>query len=110
MGALTEDLPKPMLPLDGRPMLEHIVRRLQQAGLAEILLVVGYRRDLIEDHFARGFTGISFAVQEVAEGTAPAVKLARAFVGADTFLLTFGDIVFRFAHYAGICAAMDWPR
>ncbi len=91
-----------MLPIEGKPMLEHIVRRLQQAGLTEILIVVGYRRDLIEDHFARGFTGVSFAVQEVAEGTAAAVRLARTFAGSDSFVLTFGDIICGFDNYAGI--------
>ena len=33
MGALTEELPKPMLPIEGRPMLEHIVLRLREAGI-----------------------------------------------------------------------------
>ena len=76
MGELTEEMPKPMLPLNGRPMIEHIVRRLQDAGLREILIVVGYRRELIEDHFRDGFSGVSFVVQEVVEGTlASAVQL-----------------------------------
>src|SRR5689334_6978586 len=107
MGALTEELPKPMLPIADNPMLEHIVRRLRQAGLAEILIVVGYRRELIERHFARGFTGISFAVQEAAEGTAMALKLARAFVAADPFVLTYGDIICGFENYSGICSVMN---
>jgi UDP-N-acetylglucosamine diphosphorylase / glucose-1-phosphate thymidylyltransferase / UDP-N-acetylgalactosamine diphosphorylase / glucosamine-1-phosphate N-acetyltransferase / galactosamine-1-phosphate N-acetyltransferase len=106
MGALTGELPKPMLPIEGKPMLEHIVRRLGQAGIAEILIVVGYRRELIERHFVRGFTGISFAVQQVVEGTAAAMKLARAFVAADPFLLTYGDIICGFANYTGISAAL----
>ena len=107
MGELTEELPKPMLPLNGRPMIEHIVRRLQEAGLREILIVVGYRRELIEDHFRAGFPGVYFAVQEVVEGTASAVRLGRDFVGHDPFLLTFGDIICDASNYSGIAAELE---
>jgi len=102
MGALTGELPKPMLPVNGRPMLEHIVRKLQGAGLREVLLVVGYRRDVIEAHF-RDFAGVAFAVQETAEGTAKAVALGRDFAAGEPFLLTFGDILCDASNYSGIC-------
>ena len=103
MGALTDDVPKPMLPVDGRPMLEHIVHRLQSAGIQEVLLVVGYRRESIMDHFGQpAFTGISFAVQETVNGTAAAVKLGRAFAADEPFLLTFGDILTGAENFRGI--------
>jgi UDP-N-acetylglucosamine diphosphorylase / glucose-1-phosphate thymidylyltransferase / UDP-N-acetylgalactosamine diphosphorylase / glucosamine-1-phosphate N-acetyltransferase / galactosamine-1-phosphate N-acetyltransferase len=107
MGGLTEELPKPMLPLNGRPMIEHIVRRLQEAGLREILIVVGYRRELIKDHFRAGFSGVSFVVQELVEGTASAVKLGRDFAGIEPFLLTFGDIICDASNYSGIAAELE---
>jgi NDP-sugar pyrophosphorylase family protein len=107
MGGLTKELPKPMLPLNGRPMIEHIVRRLQEAGLREILIVVGYRRELIEEHFRDGFSGISFVVQDVVEGTASAVKLGGGFVGDEAFLLTFGDIICDGSNYSGIAAELE---
>lgn len=102
MGALTEELPKPMLPIEGRPMLEHIVLRLREAGVDRILIVVGYRRELIEAHFATGFPEVSFVTQEVVEGTASAVRLGRDFISADPFLLTFGDILCGARNYTGI--------
>lgn len=102
MGSLTEDLPKPMLPVQGRPMLEHVIRGLQSVGLREILLVVGYRRELVEEHF-RGFDGVRFVTQEVVEGTGRAVQLGRDFVDDDSFLLTYGDILTPAANYRGIC-------
>src|ERR1035438_6121649 len=43
MGALTEDLPKPMLPVKGKPLLEHILDHLGQAGVRECGLILGYR-------------------------------------------------------------------
>jgi NDP-sugar pyrophosphorylase family protein len=106
MGALTEDLPKPMLPLEGKPMLEHIVTRLLSAGISEILLVVGYRRELIEEHFAR-FPSVRFVVQEVREGTAAAVRLGRDFAAGEAFLLTFGDIICAAENYSGIVEMLE---
>ncbi len=107
MGALTEEIPKPMLPIDGRPMLEHIVLRLREAGVARILIVTGYRRELIEAHFAAGFPEVSFVVQEIVEGTASAVRLGRDFVGACPFILTFGDILCGARNYTGIAETLS---
>lgn len=106
MGDLTEETPKPMLRVGDAPMLEHIVRRLQSVGAEEILLVVGYRRDLVQAHFA-SFPGISFVVQDVVDGTASAVKLGRNFIGDEPFLLTFGDIITPAENYAGIGADLE---
>ena len=105
MGALTDDLPKPMLPLLGRPMLEHIVERLRAAGVADILLVTGYRAETIEEHFA-GDSGIRFVRQASIDGTARAALLGRDFAGSDPVLFTFGDIVIDAEDYAGILARL----
>jgi dTDP-glucose pyrophosphorylase len=91
-----------MLALAGKPMLEHIVDRLREAGMEEILIVVGFRGDTIVDHFRGRLAGIEFAVQEVVEGTAAAVRLGRGFAGDDSFLLTFGDIICDASNYSAI--------
>jgi NDP-sugar pyrophosphorylase family protein len=93
MGALTDETPKPMLPVQGRPMLEHILERLGEAGVERYLLVVGYRREVIQEHFAAGPFAIDYVVQEMVDGTGSAARLAREFAGSDPFLLTFGDIL-----------------
>jgi NDP-sugar pyrophosphorylase family protein len=92
MGALTEDLPKPMLPLNGKPLLEHILDRLGQAGIRECGLITGYRHEVIEQHFARYPMRLEFIHQAIINGTAGAAKLAREFAGGDPFLLAYGDI------------------
>jgi len=92
MGALTEDVPKPMLPVQGKPLLEHILDRLAAAGVRECGLITGYRHELIEQHFAHYPMRIEFLHQEVINGTAGAAKLARAFVANDPFLMAYGDI------------------
>jgi NDP-sugar pyrophosphorylase family protein len=107
MGNLTAELPKPMLPINGKPMLEHIVNRMRQAGIAEILIVTGFKRELIEEHFRDGFPGISFAVQQTQEGTAKAVQLGKQFVGSDPFILTFGDIICGAENYTGIARTLS---
>jgi NDP-sugar pyrophosphorylase family protein len=92
MGTLTEELPKPMLPVGGKPLLEHILDRLARAGVREFGLITGYRHEVIEKHFERYPMRLAFIHQEVVNGTGGAAKLARAFAGGDPFLLTYGDV------------------
>ena len=93
MGNLTSDLPKAMLPVNGTPLLEHILERLRAAGFERALIVTGYRAEQIEGHFAGYSMPLTFARQEALNGTATAALLAREFAGEDSFLLTFGDIL-----------------
>ncbi len=51
---LTRDVPKPMLEVRGRPILEHIIDQLRQYGVFRITLAVNYLRDVITDHFGNG--------------------------------------------------------
>jgi histidinol-phosphate phosphatase family protein len=50
----TDRLPKPMIPVDGRPFLEFLVEQLREQGIAHIVLLTGYRGQDIEDHFGNG--------------------------------------------------------
>ena len=99
MGEITAETPKPMLLVRGRPMLEHVIEGLADAGVKEFLFVVGYRREAIEQHFRRWRLPIEFRVQERADGTGSAARLARDFAGSAPFLLTFGDILCEPAAY-----------
>ena len=96
MGELTSELPKPMLRVQGRPILEHIVAGVVAAGVHEIFIVTGWRADVIEDHFGDGKkfgAQISFGRQVVQDGTGKAPELAKNFIGDSPFLLTYGDIL-----------------
>ncbi len=98
MRELTQELPKPMLRVQGRPILEHIIEGLRAAGIREVCLITGWRAEVIEDHFGDGSRwglSICYARQEVQDGTGRAPEYAKAFVGADDFLLTYGDILVR---------------
>ena len=96
MRELTNELPKPMLRVQGKPILQHIVEGLGQNGVSEIFIVTGFRADVIEHHFGDGKklgVRIAYGRQVVLDGTGKAPELAKAFVANDPFLLTYGDIL-----------------
>jgi dTDP-glucose pyrophosphorylase len=106
MGELTSSLPKPMLSVAGRPILEILLGRLLEAGYSEALIVTGYQADLIEDYFRNYRLPLRFVRQSPVNGTATAALLARDFVASDDFLLTFGDILAPAAFYREIFAQL----
>ena len=93
MGGMTQEMPKPMLPVRGKPLLEHILERLATVGIERFLLVVGYQHELIERHFQNWPGRIEFQLQAPVNGTGSAARLARTFAANELFLLTFGDIL-----------------
>ncbi len=103
MKELTSDLPKPMLKVQGRPILEHIVAGLKSAGIREFFIVTGWRAESIEDYFGDGSrwgARISYGRQLIQDGTGKAPELAKEFVGASPFILTYGDILVKPETYA----------
>lgn len=99
MGSVTRQWPKPLLPVRGRPMLEHILEALAAAGIERFFVVTGFRHELIEEHFRNWPLPIEFQVQEPVNGTASAARLARHFAGREPFLLTYADILCAAAEY-----------
>ena len=96
MRELTNELPKPMLRVQGKPILEHIVTGILAAGVRDIFIVTGWRADVIENHFGDGKkwnARIAYGRQVIQDGTGKAPELAKAFVGDSPFLLTYGDIL-----------------
>src|SRR5882672_10220747 len=96
MRELTNELPKPMLKVQGKPILEHILEGLIGAGIREVFIVTGFRADVIENYFGDGsrwHARIEYGRQMVQDGTGKAPELAKQFIGASTFMLTYGDIL-----------------
>src|SRR6185503_17851132 len=96
MKELTNDVPKPMLPVQGKPILEHIIEGLKSAGVREFFIVTGYRAGVVENHFGDGSkfgVKVSYGRQVVQDGTGKAPELAKNFVGTSSFILTYGDIL-----------------
>jgi histidinol-phosphate phosphatase family protein len=87
------DLPKPMIPIGGKPLLEHQVELAQRHGFGDILVFACYRADLIERHFGDGSRWglrIRTVVEREPLGTAGAV-LAGFDLLADEFVVMYGD-------------------
>ena len=96
MKELTDELPKPMLKVQGRPILEHILQGILAADVQEIFFVTGFRAPVIEQYFGDGSrwgARIVYGRQEVQDGTGKAPEPAKEFIEASPFLLTYGDIL-----------------
>ena len=110
MKGLTEDVPKPMLVVAGRPLLEHILVTLRSAGIERFAIITGYRAERIESHFGDGArlgVEIVYRRQEVRDGTARALLLARDAIGDRSFLLGWGDILAEPSNYPALLGAFE---
>lgn len=93
LKALLGDLPKPMIRIGGKPLLEHQVELAKHHGFTEIVIFACYRPDLIRAHLGDGSHAgvkISYQIEKVPLGTAGAV-LAGIDVLADQFVVFYGD-------------------
>jgi dTDP-glucose pyrophosphorylase len=102
MRELTSDLPKPMLQVRGKPILQHIIQGMKAAGVLEFLIIVGWRADVVRGFFGDGSplgVRVGYETQVVQDGTGKVVELAREFCGDDPFLLSYGDILLDAANY-----------
>jgi len=96
MRELTADLPKPMIEVRGKAVLQHMVEGLRDAGVREFLIIVGYRAETVSNFFGDGSRykiQIQYATQVVQDGTGRVVDLARNFVATSPFVLSYGDIL-----------------
>ena len=110
MRELTEELPKPMIPVRGKPILLHIVEGLQSAGVERVQIIVGYKAEVVRDFFGNGSAfgvAVEYATQVVQDGTGRVVELSREFVGDKPFVLSYGDILVAPANYAKLTALED---
>ena len=93
MGSATEEIPKPMLSIHGRPMIDLIVERLSLSGISRFLVVIGHQGETIRHHFEGTKPVLEFVSQKPVDGTGSAALLARNFAADKPFLLAYGDIL-----------------
>jgi len=90
---LTYTKPKVMLPIANKPILEHVIVELRKAGIKDVILVVGYRDEVIRNHFKDGSDwdiNITYVSQKVQLGTADALKSAMHLID-DEFIYVVDD-------------------
>jgi dTDP-glucose pyrophosphorylase len=98
----TNKYQKTMVPIHGKPILEYIVNGLIYAGLKDIIIVVGYRKNQIIDYFQNGKKwniNIEYVEQKNLNGTGGALLLCKDLIENDHFFLTWGDILVPFGVY-----------
>jgi NDP-sugar pyrophosphorylase family protein len=91
---LTNHLPKPMLPLAGRPLLEHIITHLRDCGVTDLALNLYHLPTMVMDYFGDGRrwgVHLRYSVEEHLLGSAGGVKRLQSFFD-DTFLVYYGDV------------------
>ena len=94
---LTNDIPKPMLPVLHRPMIVHLVEHLEQAGVTDVVLALGFKPEPFQAAFPDGAHGdvrVHYAVEPEPLDTAGAIGFAARAIGVDdTFIVANGDII-----------------
>lgn len=92
---ITQNLPKPMVPLAIRPMMEHIINLLKSHNIYELVVLLFFQAETIKNYFQDGErfgVKIDYILPEEDYGTAGAVKLAEDYID-DTFIVISGDVL-----------------
>lgn len=104
LAPLTDEIPKPMLPVGGRPLIEYIVDQFVRQGFRRFIFSVNYKKEIIENHFGDGSAfgaSINYIEEDARLGTAGALTLLpenmeSPFIVMNGDILTtlnFGDLV-----------------
>jgi NDP-sugar pyrophosphorylase family protein len=110
MCEITDDIPKPMVEVGGRPMLWHVLRALAGAGVQDAAVIVGYMADSIRNYFGTGENvglKLSYFTQEIQDGTGRAAEPAREYLSGGPFFFTFGDILTKAKAYVEMAGVFD---
>lgn len=92
----TYELPKPLLPVKGKPLLEHLIRKLTKSGITEVIICIGYLGEKIKEYFGNGEkfgVKITYSEEKEALHTGGALAKIRKLLHDDTFLVIHGDIL-----------------
>ena len=92
-----DEIPKPMVPVDGKPLLEYQVEKLKSYGIKKIVMIVGHLGEKIVDHFKDGKdfgVEIDYIFEKEPLGTAGAFYYLKDKIDAKDFMLVFGDVFF----------------
>ena len=93
MKPITDEIPKPLIPLQGKPILQHTIELLKKYGIDHIIISLGYKGEKIREHFGDGLrygVKINYVNEKEALGTAGPLRLAKKFIKG-TFVLCNSD-------------------
>ena len=94
MWPLTEDIPKPLLPISGIPIIKRQIDELKKVGVKKLYILIGYQMNEISDYIDKTETEIevNYIIQEKQKGTGHAVKMAENKIKGSFYCLN-GDII-----------------
>jgi len=99
LGQLVKDCPKPMLPINGKPFLDYLLKQVVHFGFKDILLLGGYKSNILDEHYNKRYflkgININILTEPKPLGTGGALKFAKAYLYPE-FLLMNGDSLFDF--------------
>lgn len=104
LGHLTKEVPKPMVSVAGKPMIDHLLQRIARAGIKDFVLVTRYLEEVIKGHLGDGSDmglNIEYVHQADKYGTAAALLTAKERVGDETLMMTYADILTSRSNYPG---------
>jgi len=90
---LTYNIPKPLLPIKGQPIVEHAIKNMAQQGIKKIILSIGYKSETIQEYFGDGKkwgVHISYSLESNPLGTGGAIKKALGNLNQPVFVV-WGD-------------------
>lgn len=96
MRPFTFELPKTMIPVKGRPILEHIIELLREYDIREIHVAIGHLGEKVKDHFGDGSkygVRINYIEEKKKTGTGGSLRNAIPLLGVEPFLLIWGDVL-----------------
>ncbi len=96
MRPFTYEVPKPLIPVGGRPLLEHTLALLREAGLTHLIITVSHLAEKVEQHFSDGQkfgVHITYAHESKPSGTGGALLAARKHLSNNPFVVLYGDVL-----------------
>lgn len=96
LGELTKDVPKPMLNIGDRPMLQHLVEQFRDQGFSKFLFCLNYKKEIIQDYFLDGKrfgVNINYVIESEPLGTAGALSLIRPGTFSEPFFVVNADVL-----------------
>ncbi|MBU0605250.1 MAG: nucleotidyltransferase family protein [Candidatus Omnitrophica bacterium] len=95
LGAVTKDMPKPMVMIGKKPFLEILIEYVSSFGFRRFVLCVGHKKEAVEDYFRNRKDGVTIVYSEELDGkllgTGGAIKNAEGLIESEAFLVMNGD-------------------
>lgn len=93
LSEYTHSIPKPMIDINGKPMIYHIMKHYAKNGFNNFYLALGYKGDVIKEFFKKKSFGWNIKLIDTGKNTMTGGRLRRLkrYLGKDTFMMTYGD-------------------